>query len=115
MLRKLSPAHRKRAIAKNRTVRISEGLMRELNKLRHGKSWDAWLRYSFGLPDRHGELRPAIEGILETTSGIFFLKLHDTSWEEVEQLAYRAAEKLQGRIGNGTPAKYRALRMRESR
>ena len=111
-LRKMR-AHARRRISKNQTVRVSREFIRLVAGRRRSRPWDVWLRIAFGLPDRWGRPQPSTEGMLETTTGIFIVKLHGTSWEELEQMVYRAAEQLARKKGLKNPCT--PVRMQEIR
>lgn len=90
MAEKKLPTRRKRA-SKGKVIRVSNLVYDTLNNQRRGRSWDCLLRKLFGLPDRQGNLQVLIEGILETVTGKFMLKISEKSWEELEQDAYEIA------------------------
>jgi hypothetical protein len=89
MERKL-PSRRKRA-SKGRVIRVSNLVFETLNEIRRGKSWDSLLRKSLGLPDRQGNEQRLIEGMLEATTGKFFLRDLDVTWDRLEQDVYEIA------------------------
>lgn len=84
------PARRKRA-SKGRVIRISTLVYETLDQIRRNKSWDSMFRKVFGLPDRQGNEQRLIEGMLETTTGKFFLRDLNTTWEQLEQDTYEIA------------------------
>lgn len=88
-VRKLS--NRKRRASKGRVIRVSDALFLALNKNRGTRSWHALLRLIFGLPNRRGEVRPLVEGLLEVTTGKFYLKTPEKAWRAVEEAAYETA------------------------
>lgn len=85
------PSRRKRRKYKGRTLRVSCFLYDELDRLRRGKSWDALLRKVFGLPDRTGNEQPLVEGMLETMTGTFLLRIDGKDWSQLEEDAYELA------------------------
>lgn len=88
--------NRKRKFSKGQLLRVSDAVYAALNikrvghTQRTGRSLDATLRRMLGLPDRNGRPQPLIEGMLETTTGLFILKLGAT-WGEVEETTYKLA------------------------
>lgn len=82
---------RKRKFSKGSAIRVSDLVYANLDKGRRGRSWDSFFRKLFGLPDRLGNEQPLCEGMLETTTGLFLLKLPGTTWNELEETAYKAA------------------------
>lgn len=91
MERKLTGRRRrKKQTDYGRAVRLSDLLLNFVERRREGmRSYDAWFRKQFGLPDWKGNLQPLIEGYLETTTGQFFLRTN--SWDEAEQAAYEVS------------------------
>lgn len=85
--------NRKRRASKGRAIRVSTIVYAHLDKARRGRSWDAYLRKLFGLPDRAGNNQPLIEGCLEATTGIFVLRLAGATWPEVEETAWKIAHR----------------------
>jgi hypothetical protein len=104
---------RKRRFSKGRRIAISDFTFAELSKQLHGRSWDAFMRRMFGLPDRKGREQQLVEGMLEVTTGTFILRLADTTWEEVELTANKFAEVAARKKQLRTYAP--AIRMREVR
>jgi len=106
-------ASRKRKFSKGHAIRVSDAVYAVLDKQRHGKSWDGMFRRMLGLPDRKGITQPLVEGMLETTTGLFVLKLGDTTWPELEETAFKLAasiaEKRKLRAAQ-TPLRMRELR-----
>lgn len=83
--------NRKRRSPKGRIVRLSNAVFDALDKQRRGRSWDAMFRRMLGLPDRNGKVQPLIEGVLETMTGKFFLRLPEIPFVELERAAYEIA------------------------
>lgn len=110
--RKLANRRRKFA-SKGKAIRVSDFLYETLDKRRHGRSWDYYLRKLLGMPDRKGNEQALIEGMLETTTGIFLLKLPETSWSKLETATYKLAEnmRLKKKLRTLSPP----IRMRETR
>lgn len=104
---------RRRKFSKGKAIRVSDLVYDFLDKQRRQRSWDEFFRRMFGLPDRKGVSHPLVEGMLETTTGLFLLKLESTSWEELEQTAFRMAESIarKKQLKSATVP----LRMREAR
>jgi len=105
------PVRRKRA-NKGRAIRVSMLVHDTLDRRRAGRSWDAFFRNMLGLPDRAGNERPLVEGMLEAQTGVFVLKLNDASWVEVEEVAYKLADRV-AKQKKRSPMK--PIRMREWR
>lgn len=84
---------RKRRFSKGRRIAISDLVYDTLNRSRRC-SWDTLLRRMLGLADRNGDAQPLIEGMLETTSGMFMLKLPGGTWSELEETAYKMADQI---------------------
>ena len=82
---------RKKKFPKGHAIRISDFLFKILDKSRNRKSWDTFFRIQFGLPDKNGVAQPLIEGILETLSGKFILKMPEAKWEKLIEDAYEVA------------------------
>lgn len=79
---------------KGRAIRVSMTVFDSLNEKRQDRSWDAFLRQLLGLPDRKGFANPCVEGMLETTTGMFLLKMPNTSWDKLEETAFKLAHKM---------------------
>lgn len=88
--RKLKSRRRKKA-SKGKSIRVSDLVYSTLDKIRKGRSWDSLFRKLFGFPDRAGNEQPLVEGILETMTGQFFLKLPGITWEQLEEDAFEIA------------------------
>lgn len=82
---------RKRKAKKGKSIRVSDLVFETLDKTRRGKSWDSLFRKLLGLPDRAGNDQILVEGMLEVTTGKFFLKLQDSTWDQLEEDAYEVA------------------------
>lgn len=87
---------RRRKFSKGKAIRISDLVYDTLDagraRSKHRPySWDSLLRRMLGLPDRSGRTQPLVEGILETTTGMFVLKMQNVTWDEIEELAYKVA------------------------
>ena len=102
---------RRRKSTKGKEIRISNLVYSTLNKYRKGHSWDALFRKLLGLPDRAGNEQPLVEGMLETMTGKFFLKLPDIKWDKLEEDAYEIAILTAAR--RGAKRVSRPLKMRE--
>lgn len=86
--RRLRSKRKKRP--EGRAVRLSKLALDYVETRRQGyRSFDAWFRKQFGLPDWRGNPQPLVEGMLEVTSGRFILKTSD--WASVEAEANGAA------------------------
>lgn len=105
------PSRRRRKANKGRILRVSNFVYDTLDKLRRNQSWDSTLRKHFGLPDRLGNTQFLVEGVLETMTGAFFLKLPETTWESLEERAYEIA--IVTAAKRATKKVSRPLRMRE--
>ena len=104
---------RKRRFSKGRRIALSDLVFEALSKQLRGRSWDAFFRHVFGLPNRKGVAFPLVEGMLEVTTGTFILKLKDATWPETEETANKFAEVAARKKQLKTYAP--ALRMREIR
>lgn len=82
--------NRKKRASKGRAIRVSDLVWDTLNRNRVS-SWDVLMRKILGLPKRDGTPQPLVEGILEVTTGKFFLKTPDKSWGDLETDAYEVA------------------------
>jgi hypothetical protein len=81
---------RKRKASSGRAVRLSNALLDFLEPRRRGlRSYDAYFRRVFGLPDWKGDPQQLLEGCLEVTTGRFFPKT--TGWDQAEEDAYEVA------------------------
>lgn len=81
---------RKRRHLTGKPVRLSNELLRYLApRIKDLRSYDAYFRRVFGLPDWQGRPQTLVEGCLEVGSGQFFLK--EAAWDEVEARANGAA------------------------
>ncbi len=86
--RKLKQKRKRRS--SGRAIRISNAVVAYLEKRRLGiRSYDALLRRLFGLDDWRGNPQPLAEGVLEVTTGRFYLRTG--SWDMVEAEANGAA------------------------
>lgn len=94
--------NRQKRASKGKIIRVSDAVFRSLNQTRNRRSWDDYLRWLLGLPNRNGIIVPLIEGALDTATGVFVLKT-GAEWTEVLDLA--------ARITSGS----RPVRMRELR
>lgn len=103
--------NRRRYAGKGRAIRISMTVYDALNEQRKDRSWDAFFRAVFGLPDRKGYANTCAEGMLETTTGMFLLKMPGTSWDKLEETAYKLAHKMAEKKRTGKVSY--PLRMRE--
>lgn len=103
--------NRKRKANKGRVIRVSMLVYDSLNKQRGRMSWDWLFRKLIGLPNRNGDLQILVEGMLETMTGKFFLKLPDITWEQVQEDAYETA--IIAAAKRKTKLVSRPLRMRE--
>lgn len=83
--------NRKRKFPKGYAIRVSDLVYETLNKERRKRSWDTFLRCLFGLPDRAGNSQPLVEGMLETMTGKFLLRLPDETWRKLREDAYEIA------------------------
>lgn len=102
---------RRRRADKGKSIRVSTALFKIIDKSRRGKSWDSFFRILFGIPDRAGNEQPLIEGMLETMTGRFFLKLPDKPWDKLEEDAYEIA--IMTAAKRGAKRVSRPLKMRE--
>lgn len=112
---------RRRKASKGQLIRVSDLVYGTLDQARRRRgikntarvmSWDEFFRRTLGLPDRSGTGQPLVEGMLEVHSGAFILRMPDTPWKEIEELAFKIAER------NATKARkvrQAPLRMREMR
>ncbi len=105
------PTRRKKKNPSGKAVKLSELVRATLSKASNGRSYDNYLRKLLGLPDRFGNAQPRVEGMLETMTGSFFLKLPDVTWDQLEEDAFEvaimtAAKRASKRVS-------RPLRMRE--
>lgn len=50
-------------------------------------------RRMLGLPDRTGRPQTLVEGMLEVHSGTFVMRLQDSHWKDVEEVACRIADR----------------------
>jgi hypothetical protein len=82
---------RRRKFPKGRIVRLSNLVYETLDKQRRSRSWDAFFRRMLGLPDRHERPQPLVEGVLETMTGKFFLKVPGATLAKLEEAAYEVA------------------------
>lgn len=95
-----------------KAIRLSNDLLAWMDARRRGhRSYDAFLRRYFGMPDWRGTPQPLIEGVLETTSGQFFLRTG--TWAQAEAVARGAAVVEAAR--RRTRKVNKPLRMRELR
>lgn len=109
---------RKRRFSKGKRIAISDLVYAQLDSARRiGRpkplSWDAYLRRVVGLQDRKGRKQGLVEGMLETTTGLFVLRLNDTAWSEVEEVAFKLATEMARKTQRKTispPIKMRELR-----
>ena len=90
---------RKRKFSKGKRIAISDLVYVQLDSARRiGRqrplSWDAYLRRIVGLADRKGRKQGLVEGMLETTTGLFVLRLNDTAWSELEEVAFKLATEI---------------------
>lgn len=90
---------RRRKFSKGKAIRVSDLVYDTLDASRRRgvnidkiRSWDSTLRRMLGLPLRNGKQQTLIEGMLDVTSGVFMLKLDQTPWSDLEQMAYRLAD-----------------------
>jgi hypothetical protein len=60
-------------------------------RMKDSRSFDAYLRRTYGLPDWRGNPQPLVEGYIEVTTGRFFLKTDNGGWEKAEADAYELA------------------------
>ena len=111
---------RKRRFGKGREIRLSTLVFDALDaERRRGvkadklRSWDSFMRRFLGLPDRVGRTQPLIEGMLETTTGIFILRMNDVPWSELEQTTFRLADAVARRKKMRTPST--PIKMRQIR
>lgn len=104
--------NRRRRAPKGHAIRVSNLVFETLDQSRRGRSWDNLFRRVFGLPDRAGRQQLLVEGMLEVHSGVLLLKLPQTTWSEVEDAAYKLADRVASKkkVGMMPP-----LRMREIR
>ncbi len=90
--------NRRKRFSKGRAIRVSDLVFDTIDKARksggHRTSWDCFMRRMLGLPNRAGVTQPLVEGMLEATTGIFVLKLGETSWAELEETAYKLADRI---------------------
>lgn len=105
--------NRKRRASKGKAIRVSNLVYETLDMSRRQRSWDCMFRRMLGLPDRAGRNQALVEGMLETTTGLFLLKLEQTAWPELEETAFKMAEAARRR--NKQPTVSAPLRMRELR
>ena len=105
--------NRRRPKSKGRLIRVSHHVYDALNIGRDELSWDDWLRWLFGLPDKKGVRQPMVEGLLEATSGQFFLRMPDTSWEDLNGLVKKVAAQIA--LNKNMPRPEKPIRMREIR
>jgi hypothetical protein len=103
---------RKRKL-KQGLIRVSPLVWKTLDRGRGKISWDDWLRYLLGLPDKKGYEQRCVEGMLETTTGLFILKLPDSTWEEIEVLMHKVSAQVAFNKNLSRPNK--PIRMRELR
>lgn len=106
------PSRKRQKPDPGKPIRVSRLVFTELNKGRGKQSWDCFMRSMLGLPNRKGKLPNLVEGVLEVHSGIMILKMPETSWKNIEELAKKLATKnIAGRNINPQPP----IRMREIR
>ena len=98
---------------KGKIIRVSHDVWKTLDRGRGKTSWDNWLRYVMGLPDKKGFEQRCVEGMLETTTGLFILKLPETSWEALDLLMHKVAAQIAFNKNLKQPSK--PIRMREIR
>lgn len=105
------PTRRRRA-NKGKRVALSMPVYAAIDKIRAGRSFDSYFRHMLGLPDRRGYTLPLVEGMLETISGTFILKLEDTTWNEIEETAFKLADSIsvKKKVKFEKPIKMRELR-----
>ncbi len=109
MERKLK--NRRKRANKGRVIRVSTLVYETLDKQRLKKSWDWLFRRLCGLPNRAGDSQTLVEGMLETMTGKFFLKVPGLSWGQLEEDAYEVA--IIAAAKRKTKNVSRPLRMRE--
>lgn len=108
--RRLKVRKRSRRAITGKPVRLSNLMLNYLApRIKGLRSYDAYLRRAFGLPDWRGNKQPLAEGCLEVTSGKFYLKID--SWDEVEAEANGAA--VVEAVKRKTKKVNKPLRMRE--
>ncbi len=103
--------NRKKRAPKGRAIRVSNLVFETLDKERRSRSWDWLFRRILGLPDRAGNEQPLVEGMLETMTGKFFLRMPDVPWDQVQEDAYETA--ILAAAKRRTKLVSRPLRMRE--
>lgn len=118
--RKLKSRRRRRRRAnKGRLIRVSTAVYETLDRKRRNgfnlhalKSWDCYLRCMLGLPDRAGVPQPLVEGVLEATTGMFILRVGETSWQELEDTARKIGEQISVRkqVRPAAPVRMREIR-----
>jgi hypothetical protein len=109
---------RKRKFSKGKRIAISDLVYAQLDSARRtGRprplSWDAYLRRICGFPNRKGQSQALVEGMLETTTGLFVLRLNGTTWSDVEEVAFKLATEMARKNNRRTisqPLKMRELR-----
>ena len=90
--------NRRKKPCPGRAIRVSKLVYEMLDKSRRGRSWDCLFRRMLGLPDRYGVEQPLIEGMLEVHTGMLILKLANASWLEVEETAFKAADRIAAKL-----------------
>lgn len=110
---------RRRKASKGQLIRVSDLVFDTLDRARRNgvhkdlvRSWDEFFRRMLGLPRRDGKVQPLVEGMLEVHSGAFILRLPGTEWRELEELAFKLAERnaKKARVVRQAP-----LKMKEAR
>jgi hypothetical protein len=112
------PSRRRKPASKGRIIRVSDLVFTTLNENRGNMSWDELIRRMLWLPRREHERdwikarrpRPCVEGVLEVSTGQFFLRVSEP-WEDIERDAYEVAIRAAARAK--TRRVHKPLRLRE--
>lgn len=93
--RKLKARKRSRRAVTGKPVRLSNLMLNYLAPRMKGlRSYDAYLRKAFGLPDWRGNKQPLVEGYLEVTTGKFYVVEAEANGAAVVEAVKRKTKKV---------------------